>query len=508
MVGCRPEQERSLGTFLFTQADAHGDKRRQKLILVWADRNQLGRLGEKAVKTDRPVPGDSSKASWGPRKNPRSARQARAILSLRRMQSRPTDIEIRCGPIEGATAMEGRLRWSNGRALPEATPEDRFARKRWASHAPHDAIPPPVRVSWKRALEARTTWRRTAGAGINISLGKICRSGRLPRRGGWSDPPHRAVAVAADRPTVQNDQHPGQSRQAWTEAPAPEGRRSRRIPWASGSDRCQGWITELVFRPGAFSPRDLTFDIGTAGSTSLVLQTLHLPLAMRAESAVRVVLTGGTFNPKAPAHPFLEHTWRENHLAAFVSMKLKHAGSLLTLSVAMLLCASCSQTPNSAAPAQASTSAASSATSVQVTRVVSQKLDTTVKLPAQLVAYEVVDVYPKVTGFVKWIKVDRGSRVKAGQQIAQLEAPEMLAQRAEANPNSDAGIATLRCAGQARGRSIDLSAPERGRQNAGGGSGKRSRDRAARSRSRRGECGGNGEERQGRRSRAACGCAT
>ena len=29
--------------------------------------------------------------------------------------------------------MEGRLRWSKGRALPEATPEDRFARKQWAS---------------------------------------------------------------------------------------------------------------------------------------------------------------------------------------------------------------------------------------------------------------------------------------------------------------------------------------------------------------------------------------
>ena len=72
----------------------------------------------------------------------------------------------------------------------------------------------------------------------------------------------------------------------------------------------------MVFRPGAYSPRDLTIDIGTAGSTSLVLQTLHLPLAMRAESAVRVVLTGGTFNPKAPAYPFLEHTWRA-YLAAF-----------------------------------------------------------------------------------------------------------------------------------------------------------------------------------------------
>jgi RND family efflux transporter MFP subunit len=69
---------------------------------------------------------------------------------------------------------------------------------------------------------------------------------------------------------------------------------------------------------------------------------------------------------------------------------------------------------------------------VEVSRVVAQKLNTTVRLPAQLTAYEVVEVYPKVTGFVKWIKVDRGSRVRAGEQIAQLEAPELLAQRAEA----------------------------------------------------------------------------
>jgi RND family efflux transporter MFP subunit len=62
----------------------------------------------------------------------------------------------------------------------------------------------------------------------------------------------------------------------------------------------------------------------------------------------------------------------------------------------------------------------------------SQKLNTTVRLPAQLAPYQVVDVYSKVTGFVKWIKVDRGSRVKAGEQVAQLEAPELLAQRAEA----------------------------------------------------------------------------
>jgi len=35
---------------------------------------------------------------------------------------------------------------------------------------------------------------------------------------------------------------------------------------------------------------------------------------MRAETAVRLVLDGGTFNPKAPPYPFLERTWR-GHLA-------------------------------------------------------------------------------------------------------------------------------------------------------------------------------------------------
>ena len=72
---------------------------------------------------------------------------------------------------------------------------------------------------------------------------------------------------------------------------------------------------ELSFHPGSYEPHDLDIDIGTAGSTSLVLQTLYLPLALGAHSPVRVALTGGTFNPKAPAFPFLESTWRA-HLAA------------------------------------------------------------------------------------------------------------------------------------------------------------------------------------------------
>ena len=61
-----------------------------------------------------------------------------------------------------------------------------------------------------------------------------------------------------------------------------------------------------------------------------------------------------------------------------------------------------------------------------------QPLNITVRLPAELWPYEVVAVYPKVTGFVDWIGVDRGSRVKTGQLIARLVAPEIASQRAEA----------------------------------------------------------------------------
>jgi membrane fusion protein, multidrug efflux system len=69
---------------------------------------------------------------------------------------------------------------------------------------------------------------------------------------------------------------------------------------------------------------------------------------------------------------------------------------------------------------------------VAVASVESQKLDTTLSLPAQITPYESVDVYPKVSGFIDAILVDRGSRVKAGETIVRLSAPELVAQRSQA----------------------------------------------------------------------------
>lgn len=69
---------------------------------------------------------------------------------------------------------------------------------------------------------------------------------------------------------------------------------------------------------------------------------------------------------------------------------------------------------------------------IQVCQVQSAKLNTMLSLPAQVLPYEVVDIYPKVTGFIDALKVDRGSRVRAGESIVHLTAPELVAQRSQA----------------------------------------------------------------------------
>lgn len=66
--------------------------------------------------------------------------------------------------------------------------------------------------------------------------------------------------------------------------------------------------TQLVFTPQQVKPGTYRFDIGTAGSTSLVLQTL-LPALMLAESPSQLQITGGTHNPMAPTYEYLHYAF-------------------------------------------------------------------------------------------------------------------------------------------------------------------------------------------------------
>jgi RNA 3'-terminal phosphate cyclase (ATP) len=55
----------------------------------------------------------------------------------------------------------------------------------------------------------------------------------------------------------------------------------------------------LIFAPGVVRPGEYRFDVGTAGSTALVLQAILLPLSL-APSPSRVTITGGTHVPWSP----------------------------------------------------------------------------------------------------------------------------------------------------------------------------------------------------------------
>ena len=65
---------------------------------------------------------------------------------------------------------------------------------------------------------------------------------------------------------------------------------------------------DLTFTPGKVVPGEYEFDIGTAGSATLVLQTVLPPLLL-AEGPSIVRLKGGTHNPMAPQFDFLTRSF-------------------------------------------------------------------------------------------------------------------------------------------------------------------------------------------------------
>ncbi|HLW63976.1 MAG TPA: RNA 3'-terminal phosphate cyclase [Gemmataceae bacterium] len=66
----------------------------------------------------------------------------------------------------------------------------------------------------------------------------------------------------------------------------------------------------LVFEPGEVKSGKYRFAIGTAGATGLVLHTIYLPLAWKADGPSELILEGGTHVSTSPCFHFLQTTWR------------------------------------------------------------------------------------------------------------------------------------------------------------------------------------------------------
>jgi RNA 3'-terminal phosphate cyclase (ATP) len=99
---------------------------------------------------------------------------------------------------------------------------------------------------------------------------------------------------------------------------------------AVGSARVEGAQLQslaLLFAPTTICSGDFEFDVGTAGNTPLVLQTIFLPLSF-AQRASSVTLIGGTHVPWSPCFHYLDLHWlpymRQIGFAA--ELKLELAG--------------------------------------------------------------------------------------------------------------------------------------------------------------------------------------
>lgn len=108
--------------------------------------------------------------------------------------------------------------------------------------------------------------------------------------------PFQIQAIRAGRPK------PGLARQHLTAAQAAAQVCSAELEGAEIGSRA------LAFRPGEVRPGEYRFAVGSAGSASLVLQTV-LPALLTAEGPSALLFEGGTHNPHAPPVDFLQHAF-------------------------------------------------------------------------------------------------------------------------------------------------------------------------------------------------------
>lgn len=81
---------------------------------------------------------------------------------------------------------------------------------------------------------------------------------------------------------------------------------------------------------------------------------------------------------------------------------------------------------------------------VSTIKIISKSLHKKLEIPGELLAFRDVPIYPKVQGFIKSMKVDRGSVVKRGQVLIEIVAPEVNAQYGETEGKLETALSSLR----------------------------------------------------------------
>jgi membrane fusion protein (multidrug efflux system) len=96
---------------------------------------------------------------------------------------------------------------------------------------------------------------------------------------------------------------------------------------------------------------------------------------------------------------------------------MKHSYKFILIMVLFAACSSSDQQEEPAIPKKP--------TAFQLAAVQKIPVGSSIKLPGQFAAYQQVSIFPKVNAYVKTVYADIGDKVKQGQLLMKLEAPEL-----------------------------------------------------------------------------------
>src|SRR5713226_9851695 len=136
-----------------------------------------------------------------------------------------------------------------------------------------------------------------------------------------------------------------------------------------------------------------------------------------------------------PLYRFAKHMPRK----AFWGM----AGLLVVIVCAVVWGYRRNATAIGAASIATAKAAAPDVANVQVILAERHEIFRQISMPASIEAFEQTTLYAKVSGYLKWIKVDIGDRVRKGEVIAEIDVPEMMAEYAGAEAEVERAKANI-----------------------------------------------------------------
>ncbi len=83
-----------------------------------------------------------------------------------------------------------------------------------------------------------------------------------------------------------------------------------------------------------------------------------------------------------------------------------------------------------------------------------------ITLPGEIKAYQQATLYAKVAGYLKTIMVDKGDQVKEGASLAEIEVPELLADRSRYQAEVEVAESNYKRLGESQKKAPDLVTPQ------------------------------------------------